>query len=96
MTTRTIQSDTVQTATMRHVMQLVCAWSFLLNGFVFNVHFFAGLYTMHLIKSKSEAQIFWNIIDFGSDRRLIGYFVYYIEAPLQNINYFTGLDACSQ
>ncbi|XP_037024590.1 insulin-like peptide receptor [Bradysia coprophila] len=53
------------------------------------------IYAFHIVNSYSDVQIYWNISDFGSNRRLIGYFVYYIEAPSQNITYFSGLDACS-
>lgn len=78
-----------------HAIGVCSACNFLLNGFEFIARFFVGLHAFHMIKSHSDVEIYWNIRDFGADRRLIGYFVYYIEAPSQNITYFTGLDACS-
>ncbi|KAJ6649870.1 Insulin receptor-related protein [Pseudolycoriella hygida] len=54
-----------------------------------------GIFVFHVVHSHSDVRIYWNISDFGANKKLIGYFVYYIEADVQNITYFSGLDACS-
>jgi insulin receptor len=49
----------------------------------------------HVTKRESSAVIIeWNSFDHYDQRTLLGYVVYYIEAPYQNLTLYDGRDAC--
>lgn len=60
--------------------------------------FFSGNITKleaRVTKKHSEvALIEWNQFEHHDERTLLGYVLYYIEAPYQNVSLYDGRDAC--
>lgn len=56
---------------------------------------FSAVETTAELNSFHNVTIVWNQFDLKPDRKLMGYFVYFIEAPFQNMTYYSGIDACS-
>lgn len=55
---------------------------------------YEDLHTTAVVRSYRHATIMWEHFPMPAGHKLLGYYVYYIEASKKNVTYSEGLDSC--